>query len=204
MLPPTTIAVLAIHRHYACSLAIVDKRTKVLAAAVEVLGAGGSRALTHRAVDAAAGMPAGSTSNYFRTRNALVTGVLEYLSEIGIAAIQELAGMPRPVDVAEFARLMAGMYTHLLEHGRLAQVARRVVFTEAAWNAELQAAIGEAGVPFQRLMADWLRSLGAADPEPDARLLMIFLDGLLADRLIHPDSGVDVESAITRFLRGLL
>ncbi|HEX5919668.1 MAG TPA: TetR family transcriptional regulator, partial [Nocardioides sp.] len=44
-----------------------DRRTVLLDAALELVGTQGMRGLTHRAVDAAAGLPAGSTSNYFRT-----------------------------------------------------------------------------------------------------------------------------------------
>ncbi|HEU5266163.1 MAG TPA: TetR family transcriptional regulator, partial [Jatrophihabitans sp.] len=59
---------------------VAVRRDAVLAAAVQVLGSGGSRALTHRAVDRAAGVAEGTTSNHFRTRKALVAGVLGYIS----------------------------------------------------------------------------------------------------------------------------
>ncbi|MFC7482775.1 TetR/AcrR family transcriptional regulator [Luedemannella flava] len=56
---------------------MVNRRDDLLDAAITVLGEGGMRALTHRAVDAAAGLPAGSTSNYFRTRDALLGAVID-------------------------------------------------------------------------------------------------------------------------------
>ena len=49
-----------------------DRRTTLLDAALELVGTQGMRGLTHRAVDAAADLPPGSTSNYFRTRAALL------------------------------------------------------------------------------------------------------------------------------------
>ncbi|WP_052466049.1 TetR family transcriptional regulator [Mobilicoccus massiliensis] len=55
-----------------------------------VFQAGGVHALTHRAVDEAAGLPQGSTSNRFRTRQALITAVAEEIARLrlerGIAA----------------------------------------------------------------------------------------------------------------------
>ncbi|MFJ4160927.1 TetR/AcrR family transcriptional regulator [Microbacterium testaceum] len=54
-----------------------QRATQVLAAAVRVLAAHGARGLTHRAVDTAAALPQGSTSNLFRTRRDLVAAVVE-------------------------------------------------------------------------------------------------------------------------------
>ncbi|MDR1825549.1 MAG: TetR family transcriptional regulator [Bifidobacteriaceae bacterium] len=48
------------------------KRLQILDAAVKVFGAGGSAALTHRSVAAAAGVPLGSTTYYFKGRDDLV------------------------------------------------------------------------------------------------------------------------------------
>lgn len=48
------------------------RRIEIADAALAVLAAEGSRGLTHRAVDEAAGLPSGSTSNHFRTRSALL------------------------------------------------------------------------------------------------------------------------------------
>ena len=54
----------------------MNRQEALLDAAIRVLGSGGPRQLTHRAVDAEAGVPVGSTSNYFRTREALVDAVV--------------------------------------------------------------------------------------------------------------------------------
>ncbi|HEX5298168.1 MAG TPA: TetR/AcrR family transcriptional regulator [Streptosporangiaceae bacterium] len=54
-------------------------------AAIAVLAEHGARGLTHRAVDRAAGLPAGTTSNYARTRAALLTLVLARIDELDTA-----------------------------------------------------------------------------------------------------------------------
>ena len=60
---------------------MADKREQVLDAAIALLGTKGVRALTHRGVDELAGMPQGSTSNYFRSRGALLEGIVTRLVE---------------------------------------------------------------------------------------------------------------------------
>ncbi|WP_455132609.1 TetR/AcrR family transcriptional regulator, partial [Microbacterium aurum] len=60
---------------------MASKREQVLDAAITVLGERGPRGLTHRAVDERAGLPTGSASNYFRTRDALLTGITDRLKQ---------------------------------------------------------------------------------------------------------------------------
>jgi DNA-binding transcriptional regulator YbjK len=50
-----------------------QRRQALVDAAIEVLAAQGARGLTFRAVDAQAGVPAGTASNYFATRDELFT-----------------------------------------------------------------------------------------------------------------------------------
>ena len=54
-------------------------------AAIAVLAEQGARGLTHRAVDAEAGLPSGTTSNYARTREALLTLTLTRIAELEAA-----------------------------------------------------------------------------------------------------------------------
>jgi DNA-binding transcriptional regulator YbjK len=51
------------------------RRAALLDAAIEVLARDGARGLTFRAVDAQAGVPVGTTSNYVSSRDALLTQV---------------------------------------------------------------------------------------------------------------------------------
>lgn len=50
-----------------------ERRLALLDGAIDVLAADGARGLTFRAVDAAAAVPTGTTSNYFRNRDDLLT-----------------------------------------------------------------------------------------------------------------------------------
>src|SRR4051794_17968015 len=54
-----------------------ERRTLLADAGLRVLAAAGARGLTHRAVDAEAGVPTGTASNYFPSRAALLAALAE-------------------------------------------------------------------------------------------------------------------------------
>jgi AcrR family transcriptional regulator len=55
---------------------VVTRRETLLDAAITLVG-GGAHALNHRNVDAATGLPTGSASNHFRSRDVLLDAVVE-------------------------------------------------------------------------------------------------------------------------------
>jgi DNA-binding transcriptional regulator YbjK len=66
------------------------RQTQLLTAAVRVVARRGLRGLTHRAVDAEAGLPEGSCSAVMRTRLALLTRLTEFVTSQFARDIQEL------------------------------------------------------------------------------------------------------------------
>ena len=74
-------------------------------AAIAVLAERGARGLTHRAVDQAAGLAPGTTSNYARTRAALLTLALTRIDELDTAEAISGAG---GVDVTNGLRDVRG------------------------------------------------------------------------------------------------
>src|SRR5258708_32518701 len=73
-----------------------SRREQLLDAAITLLGEQGVRAVTHRAVDAAAGVPAGSTSNCFRTRDALFNAIVERFAQRERANWDDLTSQAHP------------------------------------------------------------------------------------------------------------
>ncbi|MBA4101971.1 MAG: TetR family transcriptional regulator, partial [Arthrobacter sp.] len=73
-----------------------DRRTHLLDAALAVVADKGMKGLTHRAVDAAAQVAEGTTSNYFRNRTALVEAVLDRLEHLDTQLLRDqgAAGPP--------------------------------------------------------------------------------------------------------------
>lgn len=70
----------------------VARRTALLDAAIDVLAEEGARGLTYRAIDAKAGVPAGTASNYFASRDDL-------MAEVATRVTQRL--MPSDESIAE-------------------------------------------------------------------------------------------------------
>ena len=57
------------------------RQAHLLESAITVVGRGGLRGLTHRAVDRQADLPEGTCSVYFRTRLALLTALTEFVAQ---------------------------------------------------------------------------------------------------------------------------
>lgn len=180
-----------------------DKRTAVLDAAIHLVGTEGLRALTHRRVDAIAGVPAGSTSNYFRTRHALVEGVLDRLLEqdrVQLAAI----GAALPGDARELEDLMHGYVMFVTGDDLVRTRARFAMFVEAMATPELRAGVETRRSELRGWIGTVLVGLGVDDSATAARVLIDYLDGLILHRCTSHDDGPDPRDGVSRMVRMLL
>ncbi|GIH07134.1 hypothetical protein Rhe02_52010 [Rhizocola hellebori] len=161
------------------------------------------RNLTHRAVDDRAGLPHGSTSNLFRTREALVAGVLGRLQEREKAGWASLAGQGLP-DREAFVTALSQMVRQLTGDGRVITLARHALFVEASHNPALQAQIAVARHELEAWAVPFVGALGSQDPAADLRIILSFVDGLMVNQLASPVPGFDPAPAIAMLLRGML
>jgi DNA-binding transcriptional regulator YbjK len=179
----------------------MTKQQQVLDAAIRVLGTGGMRQLTHRAVDAEAGLPQGSTSNHFRTRDALITAVLGRLLEREAELWGSLAGDVTTPDA--FARTVGALVERLAADPTVT-LARHALFVEVAQRPELRPEVERA----HREIASWavplIAGLGSTDPRTDLAVLLALIDGLLANHLADPRRDFDPTAAVRRVLGGIL
>src|ERR1700758_1853681 len=79
-----------------------ERRAQILDAAIGILADVGVGGLTHRQVDDRAGLPAGTTSNYFRTRQALLEATAARTVDLygqGVEASQAAFGPLAPDGV---------------------------------------------------------------------------------------------------------
>ncbi|MGW6690920.1 TetR/AcrR family transcriptional regulator [Streptomyces sp. NPDC054961] len=158
-----------------------DRRTLIADTAIGLVAAVGLRGLTHRAVDGAAGLPAGSTSYYFRTRTALIGACYRRLAELDL---EDLGEAPAPAsDRDAVAGALGALLYRWLTVGRARQLARFELSLEAARNPELEAALHGAGLGARARAAAILAGLGAERPQESAELMVAWTDGLLYDRL---------------------
>ena len=71
------------------------RRRDLTDAAIDLLAASGVHGLTHRAVEKAAGLPSGTASNYFRSREALLVGTAQRVAELHHADMDRAARQHR-------------------------------------------------------------------------------------------------------------
>lgn len=171
--------------HYLYSDEVTPTRERALDAAIDLLGNQGLRALTHARVDERAGLPKGSTSNYFRTRQALLVGVVDRLVEL---EMPEVGTTFSPASADEFVDALCGLLDHLTWTRRTQTAARLVLFVEASHNETLREALtrGRAGMESTAVVA--LARLGARDPQAAAIAVAACFEGLLLHRIARHDS----------------
>lgn len=176
-------------------------RDRALAAAVHLVGARGVRELTHARVDAQAGLPKGSTSNHFRTRAALVSGVIEWIAEQERAELEAAMKPTASIDevIDALCSVLDGVTGRHAERTR----ARYALFFEMTSEPEVQAPLRAQRARFAEWLHDLLTGLGAPNPDVAARALLAFASGLIVHRLTV-DPSFPLRPVVAMAVRGCL
>lgn len=147
--------------------------------ALALLAERGMRGLTHRAVDEAAGLPQGSTSNLARTRQALLELAVRRLAdrEARVLALHE---MPDPqAGAGPLADALALAAHRALTRHRELTLARYELALEATRRPELRAYFDATGARFREQLAALVTGLGSTDPARHTLSLIAWADGLM-------------------------
>lgn len=183
-----------------------DGRRSALAdAGIRVLADEGGRGLTHRAVDAAAGVPRGTASNFFPTREDLVAALVDRIEERLAPepdAVARLKG--GAIDRAAFAEHLRDLVRRLSATPHLA-VALFELRLEAARRPSVAASLGawrrrdfEADVAFSA-------SAGLPAGRVELALFHYAIDGLMLDRLTAPvDESLSIETVVDEYVERIL
>lgn len=181
------------------------RRREILAAAMTVLAQQGNRGLTHRAVDRAAGLSEGSSSAYYRSRDALLGALGDFVADrlaADVAALGvRLASCPGDHDRA--VTEVSGLFSRWLDEPDL--LAARLELTVAAtrdprlaerfaqWREDLVAMVHD-------VMSDAGQDGGAS-----AETLIAALDGVLLASLMLPPPRrrAFVSESVEQLLAGL-
>jgi DNA-binding transcriptional regulator YbjK len=183
---------------------VQPREERLLDAAIDVLGTRGLRQLTHRAVDAAAGLPVGSTSNRFRTRESLLVGALRRILERETAIWTRLADDVRTSSIEAFATVTGRLLEELSTTDRLLSQARRTLFVEAGHQVVLRHEISQAQQELTSWMAPLLAELGSSDPSGHVRHVLALMDGLVGNQLASPTPDFDPTTAVAALIHGLI
>lgn len=176
-----------------------QRRAALLDAAIEVLAREGSRGLTLRAVDAEAGVPTGTATNYFANRAQLLLQILHRTRERLVPDQEAVTG---PLDT----KVLPGRLLERMRRERSVHIAMLELRLEGLRRPELQAELAafrgaelEAGI-------DGHLQAGLPGDRKGVVLIHLAMLGLIVDDLTvpalldpHPVEGL-IETMVERLL----
>ncbi|WP_369023170.1 TetR/AcrR family transcriptional regulator [Nocardia cyriacigeorgica] len=202
-----------------------ERRVLIVEGAIELIATQGIRALTHRALDTALALPAGSTSYYFRTKRALLEGVVgritERTREDFLAAFPDDSSPSREpggarVDtdamLTEIATGVGAWLDRMLAQRRAHMIARYALTIELRADPELHTRL--VGSLFSQARARTLfEQLGCGSPDTAAADFIAVIEGATFDRFAGaradlppgtPESAAQLAGVLRSQLRGML
>lgn len=174
-----------------------DRRTQLADAALAVVSTQGLKGLTHRAVDAQAGVAAGTTSNYFRNRATLVSAAVDRVEELDSLLLQQRQ-LEFPTSAAGLAEQIAGAVLGLAYDNSELTRAR---FVFALDQPEVVAAGHERLVS---ALAQLLEAMEIPDARARAEAVSDYSDGLALHLLTARKGQVMDRATVTGNIRRLL
>lgn len=181
------------------------RRAALADAGLRVLAATGARGLTHRAVDAEAGVPTGTASNYFRSRDALLGALGERIMERFAPdedVLAELGAREPSLELfTDYLRYIVERTTRQPDLTR-ALIELRL---EAARRPELGRALGATLRRGYREDVAFHTASGLPGGAFEVALLHYAVDGLLLDLLTTGiDAGFDPDEVVAAFVTRLV
>lgn len=166
-----------------------ERRDRLGDAAIEVLASEGSRGLTHRAVDQRAGLPTGTTANYYRSRESLLTAAAERINTRrwneyqARRSVSHVRTGPDGLSDALCATLRAALTTN-----RVRCLAVMELSLEATRRPGLSELISQNRVAQEQVVEEILKASGAHYDEADKVALTTWVYGTILWLLTRPSS----------------
>ncbi|MEU0934116.1 TetR family transcriptional regulator [Embleya sp. NPDC005971] len=174
----------------------VDRRTLMLDASIRVLATHGLRGLTHRAVQEEAGLPNGSVTYYFKTRDQLILAVVErmaaldreYAGQVTHELMRMTAVRPIVIDYVELARFMRVWW----DATRDVQLARLELELAGAREPLVREALIRCQAEFRGLAEVIALAMGSTNAPLDGHVMLALLQGVLFDHVTRDDNDPQV------------
>lgn len=181
------------------------RRLLLLQTTLRLIADEGIDAVSHRSVADAAGVPLGSTTYWFSSRQDMLRQALEHFARLEIETLREHLGavLGRRLSRKRLADEFTDLLAPQLGQARWRTVAQYAFLNEAARQPELESVCREWTVAWQQALVEVFASLGTPEPELEARMFLAMLDGLLLEQLATPDENPK-ENVIRPALRAWL
>ncbi|MER5889400.1 TetR family transcriptional regulator [Streptomyces sp. NPDC001941] len=165
-----------------------ERRTALLDAAIEVLAREGSRGLTLRAVDAEAGVPLGTSSNYFRNRAQMLGQIMRRTRERLVPDATQVTAMLKEPHTPELVTRFMWMVREHLHADRSSHLAMLELRLEGTRHPELRAELNQLlGDELENNVAFHVDS-GLPGDEATALLMYFAMFGMAVDELTIPEA----------------
>jgi DNA-binding transcriptional regulator YbjK len=180
------------------------RREQILEATLRVIGRSGREAVTHRAVAEEAGVPLGSTTYYFDSRDDLLGQALEHVAR---KEADRHLRLGEELRKARTPRQLADMLLDQLVYeidDRDAYIAEYELWLEAGRRPDLREAATAWCDAVQLAVAGAMEKLGSTDPAMDASLVVAAIDGLGERVLAREDEPAAAAKEFRPQLRRLI
>jgi DNA-binding transcriptional regulator YbjK len=166
-----------------------QRRDELTDAAIEVVARSGLHGLSHRAVDVQAQVPRGTTSNYFRSREALVAAMVQRVVHLHFALIAELRAQreehENSFSVVDF---LGDVVDHALTKFPERYLALFELALESTRTPELRQELDRITDEAMKLTQEAHRGITGQPSRQDTELLNAFYNGVLFTSLVMPQT----------------
>lgn len=179
-----------------------ERRAQLLDAAIGILADAGVGGLTHRQVDERAGLPAGTTSNYFRTRQALLEATASRTVDLHWRRVEALRASIGSLTRDGVKALMTRLISDPDEQARRSTLARFELFMEGTRRPELRPFLKDLQAAAVKSATLIFEAAGLAPEPQQMEELSRLLNGYLFSKLTMPtddDSAGLVDRLLSAF-----
>jgi len=184
----------------------LERRRALADAAIALLVSAGVHGVTHRAVERGAGLPTGTASNYFRTREDLLVAATQRVLELHGADMAAAAEthVPQGDLIDQMTELIAGSLYLAASRHRDRYLAIFELWLESMRRPALAEAMTALVVGAEHITAVHHADLGLAVPQDRIPTLLRLYGGALFTMVSGPERGVtpavahDLAAALVR------
>ena len=156
-------------------------------AAIAILAREGGRGLTHRAVDREAGVPQGTTKNYFPTRESLLEAAAGRMAEEHRAAVERLhSTTPPQVSPSQLGELYPALLNRAVNGDPTQLLAMAELYLEAVRRPGVRQALGEMAIANAESAVALHQVAGLDSSTRDVGVLDAYLLGISLSLLALP------------------
>jgi DNA-binding transcriptional regulator YbjK len=183
------------------------RRRALADAAIKILGTRGIHQLSHRCVDETAGVPGGTTSNYFRNRDELLQAAARRIVDLHLEDVEEdIGGAVRTAADELDQEGLAGLIGQSLYRAATQRRTRFRAMFELLLEATRRPALGHtlSGIATGTLqtIGGHHRTLGFTTSPDQAQALMTLYGGTLFALVTGPPQSVtpDITRTLARYM----